>query len=111
MDIDTLQLLEDFVDYLMPELTPHETSMYIFLLRKSYLNNGSPEIRIGQRTIAQQYRSGPKMSVPSKAHVTRQLSALEEKGCITIGDTDRFGTLYIVRLPSQIPLVSEKLSS
>ena len=113
MKIDTTKILEDFVDYLMPELSPHEASMYIFLFRNSYLkaDEGSSKLRMGQRTIAQKYGRGPKMSVPSRQHVTRQLESLKEKGCIRIGDTNREGTLYEVVLPSDIPIVIEKLSS
>jgi hypothetical protein len=109
MDIDTHKILEDFVDYLMPELTPHESSMYIFLFRNSYLR-GDTEFRIGQRTFAQKYGRGPKMAVPSRAHVQRQLLSLEEKGCIKIGDINREGTLYEVYLPTDISLVIEKQS-
>ncbi|HDL08766.1 MAG TPA: HNH endonuclease [Desulfobacteraceae bacterium] len=36
---------------------------------------------------------------------------LEEKGCIKVGDTNRDGTLYIVSLPKDIPLVAEKIAS
>ncbi len=85
--------------------------MYIFLFRNSYLSNegASSKVRIGQRTIAQKYGRGPKMAVPSRQHVIRQLDSLEEKGCIRIGDTNREGTLYEILLPTQIPLVIEKL--
>ena len=100
-----------FVDLLMPELTPHEASMYVFLLRHSHLDHGSHEVRIGQRTIAQKYGRGPKMATPSRQHVLRQLKQLEEKGCIRIGDTTRDGTLYHVILPQDIPSVIEKMSS
>ncbi|MEE4376529.1 MAG: HNH endonuclease signature motif containing protein [Candidatus Competibacteraceae bacterium] len=113
MEIDTKKILEDFVDYLMPELSPHESSMYIFLLRNSYLSShevASSKLRIGQRTIAQKYGRGPKMAVPSRQHVIRQLENLEKKGCIHIGDTNREGTLYEIVLPSDIPLVIEKLT-
>lgn len=109
--IDVREIVEQFVDYLMPELTPHESSMYIFLLRNSYLKSGISEMRMGQRTIAQLYGRGPKMSVPSRAHIIRQVNALEEKGCIQIGDTNREGTLYEILLPAQIPLVIEKITS
>ena len=113
MEIDVRKIIEDFVDYLMPELTPHEASMYIFLLRNSHLadENPSSSVRIGQRTIAQRYGRGPKMSVPSRQHITRQVQSLEEKECIRVGDTNREGTLYEVNLPANIPLVVEKLSS
>jgi len=102
------EILKNFVDYLMPELTPHEASMYIFLFRHSWLDGGKAEVRIGQRTIARKYGRGPKMATPSRAHVQRQLDSLEKKECIRIGDTDRCGTLYSVRLPEEIPLVMRK---
>jgi hypothetical protein len=110
MEIDIRKTIEEFVDYLMPDLSPHEASMYIFLFRNSYLNDSSASVRLGQRTIAQRYGKGPKMSVPSRQHVIRQLDTLEQKGCIRIGDTNRQGTLYDVFLPSEIPLVIEKLA-
>lgn len=113
MEIDVRKIIEDLVDYLMPELTPHETSMYLFLLRNSHLlnENPSPSVRIGQRTIAKRYGRGPKMSIPSRQHITRQVQVLEEKGCIQIGDTNREGTYYKVFLPSEISLVIEKMIS
>lgn len=110
MTIDTRKILEEFVDYLMPDLSPHEASMYVFLLRHSRLNNDTPSatVRMGQRRIAQLYGRGPKMSVPSRQHMLRQLESLEERGCIKIGDASRDGTLYTVVLPSEVPLVVEK---
>lgn len=113
MEFDLKKLIENFVDFLMPELSPHEASMYIFLLRNSHLSNEhpSPSVRIGQRTIAQRYGRGPKMSVPSRTHITRQIESLEEKGCIRVGDTSREGTLYEVILPDDIPIVREKLTA
>jgi hypothetical protein len=112
MSLDIQKILKDLVDHLMPDLTPHETSMYVFLLRHSYLNDEAPSstVRMGQRTIAQLYGRGPKKSVPSRQHVLRQLESLAEKGCIRIGDTSRDGTLYDILLPSSVPLVIEKLS-
>lgn len=100
-----------FVDLLMPELTPHEASMYMFLFRHSWIANGTAQVRIGQRTIAQKYGRGPKMSVPSRAHIIRQVEELERKGCIKVFDTTREGTLYEVVLPEEIPLVREKIFS
>jgi hypothetical protein len=109
--MNTTEILTQFVDFLMPELTPHEASMYIFLFRHSHLKHGNSSLRIGQRTIAQLYGRGPKMAVPSRAHVLRQIKMLEEKGCIQVGDTTRDGTLYEVLLPADIPSVIEKLSA
>lgn len=108
--MDNLQkIIEDFVDYLMPELTPYEASLYVFLFRNSHMI-GEKIVRIGQRTIAQKYGQGPKKAVPSRQHVLRQIKMLEEKGCIAVGDTNREGTLYTVFSPKEIPSVREKLA-
>ena len=109
--MDPEQAFAQFVDYLMPDLTPHEASMYMFLLRNSWFKNKSAQVRIGQRTIAQKYGRGPKMSVPSRGHILRQVEQLEAKGCLKILDTTREGTLYEVILPENIPSVREKLIS
>ena len=85
--------------------------MSLFLFRHSHLSDGTPTVRMGQRTIAQKYGRGPKMSTPSRQHVIKQLQALEEKGCIRSGDTNREGTLYTVYLPLEIPFVIEKLAA
>ena len=111
MKLDLQNTIEQFVDLLMPELTPHEASLYIFLLRNSYLKNGGKSVRIGQRTIAQKYGQGPKKAIPSRQHVLRQLKMLSQKGCLEIGDTNRDGTLYTIYLPKDISLVKEKLVS
>lgn len=109
--MNTTDVLCQFVDYLMPDLSPHEASMYIFLFRQSFLKDGSASIRIGQRTIAQLYGRGPKMATPSRTHVLRQIKQLEKKGCVRVGDTTRDGTLYNIVLPTDVPSVIEKMSA
>ncbi len=109
MAVDTDTIIKQFVDYLMPELSPHEGSLYIFLLRRSHLESGSALVRMGQRSIAQLYGRGPKMATPSRTHVLRQLKQLRTKGCLKIFDTNRAGTLYEVVLPGRVPCVVEKL--
>lgn len=108
--LDLAQILEEFADYLMPELTPYESAMYIFLFRNTHLKEGQRKTRMGQRSIAKLYGKGPRMSVPSIAHIKRAMETLKEKGCIRIGDTTREGTLYEVLLPSEIPSVVEKMT-
>jgi HNH endonuclease len=110
VEYDLKQVLTDFVDYLVPELKPHETAVYLFLLRKSYLGTGSSEVRVGQRTTAPQYGRGKNNSAPARNQLIKQLKSLEAKGCIRIGDTNREGTLYTVVLPQDIPLVAEKMN-
>jgi len=109
MNKDLSKIIEQFVDFLMPELTPYEAAMYIFLLRNSHLKN-SPEIRIGKRTIAEKWGTGARGKKTNYAHVTDLVKGLEKKGCVKIGDVSREGTLYKVLLPEEIPLVQEKLS-
>jgi len=103
--------IEQFVDYLLPELTPYETSLYFYLLCNSFVKNGSTEIRVGKRTIAAGYGKGSRGEKTNYAHVSKILKGLEQKGCIEVGDTNRDGTLYIVILPKDIPLVAEKIAS
>jgi hypothetical protein len=104
MEDNTKTIIEQFVDYLAPELTAHEMRLYLYLFRNSFLRNGTSEVRVGKRTIAREYGT-------SYAQVSRLLEELEEEGCIRVGDTDRFGTLYTVMLPTYIPLVAEKMAS
>ncbi len=110
MPKDILEIIEQFVDHLMPELTPYEAAMYIFLLRNSHLKN-LEEIRIGKRTIAEKWGTGARGKKTNYAHVTDLVKGLEKKGCLIIGDVNREGTLYKVLLPKDIPLVKEKLSA
>lgn len=111
MAVDTDSIIKQFVDYLMPDLSPHEASLYIFLLRHSHLEHGNAQVRIGQRTIAQLYGRGPKMAIPSRTHVLRQLNQLQQKGCLKKFDINREGTLYEVILPASVPSVVEKLKT
>ena len=110
MKLDIKTIIEQFVDLLMPELTPYETTMYVFLLRNSYLKNGDSRIRIGKRTIASNWSKGTRGDKTNYAHVTKLVKGLEAKGCIDIGDTNRDGTNYIIHLPSEIPLIKEKFA-
>ena len=105
---DTTQVITDFVDHLMPELKPHEPSVYIFLLTKSHLAAGAASVRIGQRSMAPQYGRGKQNSAPARNQLIKQLKSLEAKGCIRIGDTNREGTLYTVLLPLEVALVKEE---
>ncbi|MGA2367729.1 MAG: HNH endonuclease [Dehalococcoidia bacterium] len=103
-------IIEQFVDYLLPELTPYESSMYLYLLRNSMFKDNF-EIRVGKRTIAAGFGKGSRGETTSFAHVTEVLKHLEQKQCIKVGDTDRDGTLYTINLPSEIPLAMEKMVS
>lgn len=111
MEEEIKSIIEQFVDYLLPKLTPYETSLYLYLLRNSFVKNGAGEIRVGKRTVAAGYGKGSRGEITNYAHVSKILRMLEEKGCIKVGDTNRDGTLYVVSLPKDIPLVAEKIAS
>lgn len=106
---DIKVVIEQFVDYLMPELTPYETSLYLYLLR--YSLNSAAEVRVGKRTIVARFAKGSRGEKTSYAHISETLKKLEHKGCVKVGDTNRDGTLYIVTSPKDIPLVKEKMAS
>ncbi len=104
-------IIEQLVDYLAPDLAPAESSLYLYLLRNSLLRNGTNEIRIGKGKIAAGFGKGVFAETISLGTVSKTLASLEQKGCIKVGDTDRLGTLYVVILPKNIPLVAKKIAS
>ena len=103
-------IIIEFVDYLLPDLTPPEVSLYLILLRNSYILSGENQVRIGKRTLADTYGRGSQGVKTNYNNVTRLLDQLAQKECIRIGNTNREGTLYHVELPKNIPLVAEKLA-
>lgn len=111
MEEDIKSILEQFVDYLQPELIPYETALYLYLLYNSFVKMDTCEIRIGKRTIASEFGRGSRGESTSYAHVSKILKMLEEKECIKVEDANIKGTLYIVNLPKDIPLVIEKIAS
>lgn len=106
------QVLEEFVDFLLPALTPYETTIYLYLLRKSHFANGSKEIRIGKRTISTGCGRGTRSVTGGNfKHITEVLESLKLKGCISIGDTTREGTLYSIKLPREVPAAKERIAA
>lgn len=110
MEENLNKIIIEFVDYLLPELTPYQTTMYLLLLRKSLLENDSREIRIGKRTLANYFGKGTRGEKTNYEHISKQLKGLEQNGCIEIGDTTREGTIYKIKLPNEITLVAEKIA-
>lgn len=109
MNKDLSKIIEQLVDFLMPELSPYGVSLYLFLLRGSFIRNNSSTIRIGKRTIADKFVKAARGERSNYAHITKVLKELEKMGCIEVGDVNRDGTLYKIILPENIRLVAEKL--
>lgn len=111
MTEDAKNIICDFVDLVMPSLTPYESSLYVLLLRLSFFGNNSFQVRVGKRRVAEQLgKSSRAAATISFYQVTEVFKGLEEKGCIAIGDTTREGTLYTVFAPREIPFVKEKIA-
>ena len=95
------QLLQEIVDYVVPTLPSYDLGVYLVLLKKSHLDSGTAQVRIGKRTLlAALGRTDGKFG-----HLTERLKALMDAGFIEIHDTDRLGTLYTVLLPSNVTSV------
>jgi len=112
MTDDSKDIICDFVDLVMPDLTPYESSLYLLLLRLSFFANTYLQVRVGKKRVAMLLgKSARAAATISFAQVTEVFKGLEEKGCITIGDTMREGTLYTIVTPREIPFVKEKLAA
>ena len=105
------RFLKLFIDYLLPRLTPYESTVYLFLLRNSWFENGSTQVRVGKRTISRGLGLGVRSSGGDYDTISRNLKSLEEKGCVNVGDTNREGTLYTVQLPEYVPMVAEQIAA
>jgi len=108
--IDGTRLLEEIVDHVMAVLPPYETSVYLYLLRRSHLVD-SPSVRVGKRTIGEEVGKGTRSRRGSYQHISEKLNNLARNGFISIGDTTRLGTLYTVALPSDVPAVRERMAT
>jgi hypothetical protein len=113
MTEDIKGIICDFVDYVIPDLTPYQSTLYLLLLRLSFFANNSLQVRLGKKRIAAQLgkssRAGATISFAQVTEVFKGLVVVE-KGCITIGDTTREGTLYTVLPPREISFVREKMT-
>jgi hypothetical protein len=102
-------LLMTVVDVVLPMLKPYEFSLYLLLLRASEFRGG--EVRIGKRTISARLGKGTRSTQGNYQHITEKLNTLAEAGFISIGDSTREGTRYLVLLPDAVPAVREVLAA
>jgi len=102
-------VFRQLVDFVVPSLPPYEVAVYLVLIRMSYLANGEAPVRIGKGRIIQAL--GKSAAASNRQRVTEKLVNLESAGFIQIGDTDRGGTQYVVKLPAQVPLVREQMAA
>lgn len=113
-------IVRDAVDLLMPELKPYELSFYLYFLRHSIVENGTPYIRASRRglqsgVVKSAYSgstSGGKEADGAAASfktVQQALEGLEKIGAIRQeGEPNRDGTLYRVCLPEEIEVCQHR---
>jgi hypothetical protein len=103
-------LLREIVDFVVPLLPPYEISLYLLLIRLTFLNGGGSTVRIGKRSISKKMGKGTRSSGGNFEHITEKLQKLEHEGFISVGSSDRLGTEITVRLPSEVPAVKELIA-
>lgn len=111
IDAENNRLLREVVDFVVPVLPPYETSLYLILLRLSYLETGVSTVQIGYRKIGEFLGKGTRSSGGNQRHIRERLQSLAKAGFIEIGDTDRLGTRYVVMLPTEVPVVRERIAT
>ena len=109
------ELLCNVVDYLQPELLPYEAAIYWYLFRHSVIGAGDVHVRASAKNlrtgaIKSARRSSQTGGMCDKA-IQEALQGLVTKGAIAkVGDTNREGTLYQIRLPEEIEFCREAMS-
>lgn len=97
----------------MPEITPYEVAIYLYLLRHSVIEKGTQHIRASTRglqagVVKSAYAvrgKDPDTAAASLQKVRLTLAALVEIGALRQeGEPDREGTLYRLLLPEEIPV-------
>ena len=100
-------IIQEIVDDLQPILTAYDAAFYWFLFRHSIAKDGSPLIRVSNRSLRREVvKSSFTAAAENKISVGKvqdTLRALESAGAIRKeGDPNRQGTLYRVLIPDEI---------
>ncbi|MGH8598786.1 MAG: hypothetical protein ACREXT_19235 [Gammaproteobacteria bacterium] len=101
-------ILMDIVDLLLPNLTPYQATIYLYLLRHSVIATGNPYLRVSSYRLQNVFKSAYAESrsgatAASQPKISKTLRQLESLGAIRKeGEPNREGTLYRVLLPEEI---------
>jgi hypothetical protein len=97
------EFFQQFQDYLAPKLDTYEQAVYLYIFRHSRLI-GQDEAVLGFKSararIATGIGEGGKPMSESSAY--KRLKSLEQKGCITVVQTEHKGTRIRLHVPSEI---------
>lgn len=111
---DLSNVMREAIDYLFPLVGPYESAFYMYFLRHTFIEHGTPHIRVGvrplQTAVIQSAYAGSTIGGGDKPiskisynKVSGTLKNLEAMGAIRKeNDPNRDGTLYRVMLPLEI---------
>lgn len=102
------RIISEVVDFLMPILTPNETTAYFYLLKNSIIIQGNNYVRTSGKKMknigVSTARSGTQQNTSlSTGLINTALKGLQAKSVIERqGDTNNEGTIYRVYIPEEI---------
>lgn len=101
-DLDII--IKQIVDHLFPKLDTYEQMFYLYLFRKTFLEN-EKTILIPVSSISYKVGLGiGRLGAPvSIGTVRNKLDSLEKKRCISLIERTKKGIMYEIYLPTDIP--------
>ena len=108
--IDAKTAIEQFQDYLAPQLDVYEQAMYLYILRHSRLE-GKPRVTVELKSARHQIarglgRRGSRLGART---CLDKLRSLDAKGCIALSGTRESAPTVRVFLPSEMPGLTEQI--
>ena len=102
--IDARTAIEQFQDYLAPQLDVYEQAVYLYILRHSRLV-GKPSLKVELKTARHQMAKGLGRRGSRIATTTclQKLRSLDAKGCIALSSSRAAAPTVRVFLPSEMP--------
>ena len=102
--IDARTAIEQFQDYLAPQLDVYEQAVYLYILRHSRLI-GKPRLKVELKTVRHQIakglgRRGSRIGVTT---CLEKLRSLDAKGCISLSAHRGSAPTVRVFIPSEMP--------
>ncbi len=102
--IDARTAIEQFQDYLAPQLDVYEQAVYLYILRHSRFV-GKPRLKVELKSVRHQIakglgRRGSRIGVTT---CLEKLRSLDAKGCISLNDSRESAPTVRVFLPSEMP--------
>lgn len=106
--IDARTAIEQFQDYLAPQLDVYEQAVYLYILRHSRFI-GKPRLKVELKSARHQIAKGlgRRGSRIGAATCLEKLRSLDAKGCIAISDDLEAAPTVRVFLPSEMPSLLE----